>query len=294
MPPRFRSRSLRRRRVVRRGYRLRKRLGFRSRRLSYRRRSRVPRRRKSRYQLHTGRKRTFRSRKSQKRFARKVTTAIVSPAIGNISYGNSAKVPAQTNDGPIPCTYLMSTAGGPGKNETGDRHLNHYTILRTLFNTILPSQYPFGQTGYNNSVSQRVQNGESSSATGGTAAYLDLYSRIKYTIRNQCNEDVYITAYYCKPRYPLQFEYNPPDSHTEGFNTYWWLSQGFYQNGIGTSGTNPTYPDVNVGMTDSSFTPFDSADFTSDFKIMKSKRFKVKPSGEKKLGMSTHFFYEPS
>jgi len=126
-------------------------------------------------------------------------------------------------------------------------------------------------------------------AFGNNVVGADL--RLKYllkgkqisTIRNQSTEAVNITAYYCRPRAQ---HVNFGDTATGGVehNTYKFLAQGFANNGIDPG---LPLPSLNEGMLDGNYSPFESFDFTHNFKVVKVRKVHIVPSSEKTFVLSS-------
>lgn len=103
------------------------------------------------------------------------------------------------------------------------------------------------------------------------AKYL-VSAKATYRIRNQSNEPVWITAYFCKCRKDYRY--------VEGAavnNIYGLLSRGFATNGKDSGNVTA---DNNAGMTDQDYTPFQSNVFCEMAKILRKKRFKITPGAQ--------------
>lgn len=102
-----------------------------------------------------------------------------------------------------------------------------------------------------------------------------------YTLRNQSTEDEYLTAYWCKARRDVTLR-TPTPASTTVYNLYQFLARGFAQSGIDPFENLAT---TNDGMEDVMLTPFQSIEFTRNFKIVKTKKIKLDAGG------SRRFFY---
>lgn len=100
------------------------------------------------------------------------------------------------------------------------------------------------------------------------------------TIRCQSNETEFFTAYYVRPRRPINF----------AGNLLSMMAQGFGLNGI--DGNNYT-PSTNLGMYTEKYTPFDSLLFSTHFKVFKVKKFKLAPSEQKTLRIAKSMKFNP-
>lgn len=117
-------------------------------------------------------------------------------------------------------------------------------------------------------------------ATQDLKGQIELSGSCKYNVRSMTNEDVYLTAYYCKVRKDGVFLVNSAAAADEKRNIYHYLSLGFAQNGL-----NPTQtaPSLNAYMKDKLGSPFQSWKFIQNFKIHKIKKFKLSPGKETSL-----------
>lgn len=112
-----------------------------------------------------------------------------------------------------------------------------------------------------------------------------------YELRNQSNETVSLTAYYCIARKDSIFAPGEGDTSTPPHtisNVYNYLGAGLAENGYYAN-----YPSgLNGGLTDDVFTPYMSRLFCRTFKIIKQKRVKIAPGKVlvKKIKAGWHSF----
>lgn len=112
-----------------------------------------------------------------------------------------------------------------------------------------------------------------------------------YMLRNQSNEQVKITCYYCTARksdnYNQVLPSIDPGTGTVQVaqNVYNWLGSGFAENGIDIN----TQFANNAGMTRDEETPFHSKMFTRQFKINRVKRIFIGPGKTKNVYMQSRW-----
>lgn len=94
-------------------------------------------------------------------------------------------------------------------------------------------------------------------------------------IRNASTEDVYITAYYCRARKDIA-----RGAGLSNKSVYWFLAQGFAQSGLDLADNDPA---TNLFMDDAAMSPFNSFQFCSDFKITRTKQYRIPLGGQKNI-----------
>lgn len=112
--------------------------------------------------------------------------------------------------------------------------------------------------------------------------YGDLYvmGNDLYTLRNQSNETVRITAYECTARQNQLFDPTPTNLPPQTVNNkYAYLASGWAENGLDI---NSQFATSSI-MTRDEVTPFMSRMFTRNFKINRVRRIFIRPGGIKKL-----------
>lgn len=92
--------------------------------------------------------------------------------------------------------------------------------------------------------------------------------RETYKLRNQSNETIRLTCYYCVARRDWKFDYT-----TQDLNIYKILATGFAENGLTVNGVNAD----SVNMQDDRHTPFQSHAFCRQYKITRVKNIVIAP-----------------
>lgn len=113
-----------------------------------------------------------------------------------------------------------------------------------------------------------------------------LSCNVQYKIRNQTNEPVTITAYYCRQRGNLMY-----DGGNAGANIYQFLAAGFATSGFDADNVTPT---TNSHMTLDRNTPFDSYTFLKNFKITKTKKIWLLPGAMKSCYQKRSIYISPA
>lgn len=235
--------------------------------------------RKSARRSYRGRRRTRRYKRSYRRrssrksrtnsFQRKVVNSLATARVFYAEYGAEHSVPVTT--GVVrPCVYFAverynaaSTYGTVSTVELFD--WNHVMTIADRFRFVdanLSSTAPAAGANGINDLKQRI------SISGKMISWL----------RNQSTETCFITAYYCRPRGKISWATNVTGTH----NPYQYLSAGFANNGLDSGVVGV----ANVTMTNANFTPFQSFDFTHNFKVYKVKKVSLAPSEQKAFVVS--------
>nr|WDW25877.1 MAG: capsid protein [Cressdnaviricota sp.] len=103
--------------------------------------------------------------------------------------------------------------------------------------------------------------------------------KTRYRIRNMSNEPVIVRAYYCKVRKDV---YNDT-------NVYNILGGGFAdKTNTGTVNAN------NIYMTNSTFTPFESSEFTKTFKVTAVRKIRIQPTQFRELYLKKTAVIKPA
>lgn len=207
-----------------------------------------------------------------------------------MSYGNAVKVPEMPASGPLMCTYFVGAMGGPNTTlgTCAVRHLFDYEHIKPILMTIWPNQYPFAAPTKATNRTIAVDGDESYKSR------LAIEGIAEHTIRNATVEDINLTAYYCRPRHPIMWHSVTGGGSAKGITPFWYLSNGFANRGIDGATTNHNDPDLNTGMFNQEYSPFDSVDFTEEFKILKVKKVKITPSNSKKFVIKGRHFMDPT
>lgn len=268
MPPRYNKR--------RAGFQLR-RSGFKRRRVSFRSRrpfyissvkhSRRPRVSRFRKNSRRSRFRRFsRMRRYGKRrsFGRRVVNSLAPPKTFVTEYGQEHTVPAATASDGQQCVYF-----------TVEAYNNTATVDNVQTIELMHQVHLMRIADYYRNGNLSTGSYFNAAALGG--GYI-LDPRFKYLLksgvqisrlRNQSNEPVSITAYFCRPR----------GNMTEGINSgvqnlYAFLASGFANSGLDSAHLTAS---TNIYMHKSRYSPFRSFDFARSFKITSVKKLLIHP-----------------
>lgn len=205
-----------------------------------------------------------------KKFAMKIINALSDAQESTFLYGGEWTVAPVTTTTGIPCQYFTAEQYTSilEKDEINTRLLHDYDhwrgILHRLWQRNNVNPEPLDQIAWN---------------TRNFKTKVLMQAQVTYTLRCQSNETEKVVAYYCKARDNINWGYQ----QIVGYNVYRYLATGFYNNGIDRSSNSTD----NIAMTDAQWTPFDSWDFASRFKIYKVKQLTIEPSEQKSLSIKT-------
>lgn len=270
MPPRYRKRrarfQLRRFGKRRRGfarrpvYRLNTKHSRRSSRFTKKRRSYRRRYRRSRY----GRRRFRRGG-----FKRKVIEALAPERAHTFQYGQEHTVPTTVSANGKPCVYFCC------ERYTNTSTINTVSTVELFdWSHVMNIADVYRSSG---NLSLYFQPATATAIYGEDPRLQILFKRATQVtnIRNQSNEPIHLTAYYCRPRGNCSF-----DAVTGIQNVYSFLAQGFANNGLDSAHVSAS---TNIIMNVAEYNPFNSFDFCRNFKITAVKKRRVHP------GMITTF-----
>lgn len=189
-------------------------------------------------------------------------------------YGQLNQAPV-TPEGAFTCEYFMTQLHDAtyDKDSVPTLALNHNRHLRFIFARLWQGSL----------VNMQVADPGVAKTTLATNRHslIAISGAVQYILRNQSTEAEFLTAYWCKVRKP--FTYSVSTTITNQ-NHYQILSRGFAQNGI-TPGTTSAI--TNEGMTEATYTPFQSVMWTQSFKIQKTKRFILPPGQQKQIWLKS-------
>jgi len=277
MPPRyrkrksnrFRSRSNKRRRVGSRGR-------YRGRRGSTAKRSYKLRRFKHKYRSRR-RKSKYSSKKGDSKNRNALEFRLAVTRTAQYEYGQQHTVP--NADTAMECVYFMTEKFDntiTNRGDVGTRALGGITDILNIADNVW-------------------QTTPTNAATTTNPGFLDssfgslfLRGRDIYMLRNQVNEHIMGTAFYCVAKRDYIFN---PEQSGKTVTMYDYLGSGWAQNGLDISNSDGN----NGTMFQLRYTPFDSRLFTRIFKIAKVEKFRIPIQGTKtfSIGMKWHR-YDPN
>jgi len=198
-----------------------------------------------------------------------ITNLLQRPCAFRAEYGQQGTVPATTT---YPtCVYFMTELEDLTNTVTKDTVTtvplfsarNVSQICDSLmYNTAAVAQggVAFNDTTVSSSIAMKV-------VMAGSALY---------TVRNQSTDMMTVRAYYCRARQDTNTKnYNSGTTNpTNIFNVYHDLARGFAANGLDSTSFGPT---TNQIMIHKSYTPFNSFNFTTKWKIFKVKKVIINP-----------------
>jgi len=122
---------------------------------------------------------------------------------------------------------------------------------------------------------------------------LQFKSKVEYVIRAASTEYVDFEMFVCRARKNINFTnyLSGTTNPATNINVYNHLSLGFAQNGLDPNNTEAS---LNAAMRQLEFTPFQSTWFCENFKILRSKKFRISGGNEKRFVLKTRpFLFKP-
>jgi len=176
-------------------------------------------------------------------------------------YGQENVVPIETNG--RMCTYFTAEAYSNGATPDNVRTVELYDHAHVM---TIADRYRLAV----------INAAITTPALGSSGNAFDFKNKLLikgtavHRVRNMTNENITVEAYFCKARHNITLK-----GAAATVNIYNFLSVGFANNGLDTANINPT---TNLTMGFARYTPFNSWDFTKNFKVYKKKVLRLSPS----------------